>query len=157
MGLNVLGYQSHLLQRCTLRPRQPMIEFYFLAFSSFPLRKPEYKFWFCQESISRLRTILLVVICEVTTTLLPVSQNLKHKIHTSKRLSHVLLIYQSHPTFFISYLSEGYTKTSYACDSSRGKIIRVFLNVDRLPSRESISIQSYTMRSAILLFMMMLL
>ena len=73
MGLDELGYQSHLLQRCDpvcghegssyLNPalalsilsrckfsiltiRQPMAGFYFLTFSSFPLRKPEYNFGF---------------------------------------------------------------------------------------------------------------
>ena len=66
MGLNVLGYQSHLKQRrqgssnlspflaydflsrlkfSTLTPRQPiiMVEFYLLTFSPFPRRKAELK------------------------------------------------------------------------------------------------------------------
>ena len=73
MGLNVLGYQSHLMQRChpacghegsshptrfspydffsrckfrTVTTHQPMAEFYLLKFSRFLLRTPEYKFWF---------------------------------------------------------------------------------------------------------------
>ena len=75
MGLNVLGYQSYLLQRChpvsacmvtkdlPTSPRfspydflsrrefstpttwQPMVEFYLLTFSRFPPRKKEHKFF----------------------------------------------------------------------------------------------------------------
>ena len=40
------------LTRCKFKPlktRQPMVELYLLAFSRFPLRKKEHKFWFDQN------------------------------------------------------------------------------------------------------------
>ena len=81
MGLNVLGYQSHLLQRrhpacghegpshlslvfaydffvqckfSILTTCQLMVEFYLLTFSRFPVRKKEHNFLFSQLTTSAL-------------------------------------------------------------------------------------------------------
>ena len=48
---------NDFLSRCkfsTLTTRQPMVEFYLLTFSRFPLQKKEKKLWFPQQSNSRL-------------------------------------------------------------------------------------------------------
>ena len=93
MGLNVLGYQSHLLQRChpawvtkdipispwfssydflsrcklsTLTTRQPMVGFCLLTFSRFPRQKPKSKSCFEKTRI-KLITFALVGVLRLPT------------------------------------------------------------------------------------------